>query len=432
MTSAHLHLLLFLAAWLALVFAAAFFAAVNAAMAHLRVRHLLERDDTSQTAINRWLRWAPAMRAAVAVWHAILFSAAAVLLLPLATAATPFFPGYLHYLPLVIALFILITIGALAPLYAGSSCPESLTLHLLNLLHAWAAATRYFNLLLLSCARASLRLTGIRVSPDTPFLADDDSPLPDAVADDAIEEEEHEMIKSIFEFGDTVVREVMTPRTEMEAVPASCTLDEAIQRSQQSGHARLPVYEGDLDHIIGVLYVRDALAFWSTRTSQPPALTDIMRAPFFVPETKKVNELLREFRQLKTQLAVIVDEYGGTSGLVTLEDLIEEIVGDLSDEFDRETDTAIRQLDDATFIVDGAISVYDLNDALDVHIPAAPGFDTVGGYIMYKLGRLPAEGETISEHDFSLTVLSVKERRVEQVKVSRRSPGSPSSVGVQP
>lgn len=431
MSAPLLHLLLFIALWLALVAAAAFSAAVAAAMAQLRVRDLLEREDADHTAINRWLRWAPAMRAAVTVWHALFFAAAAVLALPLAARSASCFPAYLFYLPHALAFLILIVFGALAPRFAGSAYPETLTLRLLPLLHFWTAATRYFNQLLLWAARTAIRALGIHAAPDAPFLGDDDSPLPDDAAGDAIEEEEHEMIKSIFEFGDTVVREVMTPRTEMDAVPASLSLDDAIQRAQESGHARLPVYEGDLDHIIGVFYVRDALAYWSVRAAHPPARTDIMRAPFFVPETKKVNELLREFRQLKTQLAVIVDEYGGTSGLVTLEDLIEEIVGDLSDEYDREPEAGLRQLDDNTFIVDGAISVYDLNDALELHIPVAPGFDTVGGYIMYKLGRVPAAGEQISEHDFTLTVLSVDERRVEQVKVTRRSPGEPPAAGVQ-
>jgi len=419
--------------WLALLASAGFFAAIAAAMAHLRVRAMMEREDADHTAINRWLRWAPAMRAAVSVWHALVLAAAALAAVPLAAAWSAWLPAYLRYLPHALAFLLLVLCGMLAPRYIGSACAEALTLHLLGGLHLWTQATRHFNRVLLWLARGLARLAGVHAETDQPFSGEDDSPLPEADDDDeAIEQEEHEMIKSIFEFGDTVVREVMTPRTEMDAVPSTLSLDEALERSRQSGHARLPVFEGDLDHIIGVLYVRDVLAYWSSREAQPPALTQIMRAPFFVPETKKVNELLREFRQLKTQLAVIVDEYGGTSGLVTLEDVIEEIVGDLSDEYDREPGASLRQLDEDTFEVDGALSVYDLNDTLDIHIPVAPDFDTVGGYVMYKLGRVPAEGEQISEHDFTLTVLSVVERRVEQLRVARRRPGAPQPTGARP
>lgn len=425
MASPTLQLVLLLFLWSLLLLLATFFAAIAAATASLHVRDLLERDDADHTTINRWLRWAVDIRAAVTVWHALCLAAAALLTSPLVTRLSSVLPRYFHCLPYFIAPLFIVLLGFLLPRYLGHAFPESLSIGLLPFLHPWAAITRLFNRSLLACAHLPLRLFRAHIPYDAPFAHEQESPLPSDIIFNPIEEEEHEMIKSIFEFGDTLVREVMTPRTEMHAVPASCSLDEAIQKSQESGHSRLPVYEADLDHIIGVLYVRDALAFWSQRHTSPPPLTAIMRAPFFVPETKKVNELLREFRQLKTQLAVIVDEYGGTSGLVTLEDLIEEIVGDLSDEYDREPDTGIRELDDNTFVVDGAISVYDLNDALDIHIPVAPDFDTVGGYIMYKLGRVPSAGEQVSEHDFTLTVLSVNERRVEQVKVTRRSPSEP-------
>ncbi|MCX7847505.1 MAG: hemolysin family protein [bacterium] len=421
MKSPLLFLSLSLLGWIALVALAGLFATVASAVSHLHIRDLLKRNDPDHTAINRWLRWAPSIHAAAIIWHALTLISAAILALPLATYVAAFMPPYLHYLPHTLAPIILLICACLLPLYLGYAYPEPFSIRLLPFLHPWAALTRFLNRILLACALLPLRIFRVNLHSDAPFLPPPNSPLPPDASSNPLEREEHQMIKSIFEFGETLVRAVMTPRTEMVAVPASCSLDEAIHRSQHSGHSRLPVYEDDLDHIIGVLYVRDALAFWSSRHSAPPALTDIMRAPFFVPETKKVNELLREFRQLKTQLAVIVDEYGGTSGLVTLEDLIEEIVGDLSDEYDREPSPPLRQLDHDTFIVDGALSVYDLNDALNIHIPVAPDFDTLAGYIMSKLGRVPAQGEQIVEHDYILTVLSVNQRRIEQVKVSRRS-----------
>jgi len=150
-----------------------------------------------------------------------------------------------------------------------------------------------------------------------------------------------------------------------------------------------------------------------------PELRKIIRKPFFVPETKKVNELLKEFKAAKIQLAVIIDEYGGTAGLATLEDLVEEIVGEIHDEFDVDEDKEYEQIDENTFIIDAGVLVDDVNDDLKIHLPEEEDFDTIGGYVMFKLGHMPKEGEIISDKEFVIKILKVTDRRVEKIELTR-------------
>jgi CBS domain containing-hemolysin-like protein len=206
----------------------------------------------------------------------------------------------------------------------------------------------------------------------------------------------------------------------MVALPVTTPLDDAVSAALDSGHSRLPVFEENSDNIVGIFYVRDVLQYWNVRREeQAPSLTSLLRSAFFVPETKKVNELLEEFRASKVQLAVIVDEYGGTAGIATMEDLLEEIVGEIQDEYDTEQQEEWRQIDQNTFELDAGIPVDDVNDILGVHLPEEEDFDTLGGYIMYKLGHLPSEGETLEEKEFDISILKVTERRIDQVKLVR-------------
>jgi CBS domain containing-hemolysin-like protein len=409
------------AVWLALQAVAIAAATMRIAFVRLHARDVLEIEGLDHATAADWLKGAPQIRAAAVVTHAMGGTGAIIAALWVARTAQPWCPPRL-LLPLQIVLitFTAVTTSCM-PWYLGTQYANMLVRECTHAVYVWARITRSISMAVLALGRACAWPLGVRGGILQPFHTEEhDSPLAEFSDDDnAIEAEEHAMIKSIFEFGDTIVREVMTPRTAMHAVPAAVPLRDALAQASETGHSRLPVYEESIDKIIGVLYVRDALAYWDARaTADLPTLKAIMRTPLFVPETKKVNELLREFRTKRTQLAIIVDEYGGTAGLVTLEDLLEEIVGDIDDEFDRAQPEDYAQIADNTFELDGSLSVFDVNDSLNLNLPGDQGFDTLAGFVMFKLGRLPEEGEEIRMPDWTLHVLRVDDRRIERVKIT--------------
>jgi len=223
-----------------------------------------------------------------------------------------------------------------------------------------------------------------------------------------IEQEESVMLHSVFEFGDTVAREVMTPRIDVESVPSTTELVEVAKLVEASGHSRLPVFEGTDDQIIGIVHAKDVLSALAAGESDKP-LADIVRPALFVPESKPLHDLLREMRQHKTQLAVVQDEFGGTAGIVTVEDLVEEVVGEIVDEYDVE-DLHVHADGDG-WTVKGKLHLDDLNDVIGSDL-ASEEFDTVGGYVFGLFGRQPAVGEEIDDSGFRFRVAESDGRRI--------------------
>ncbi|MBN1681300.1 MAG: HlyC/CorC family transporter [Anaerolineae bacterium] len=236
----------------------------------------------------------------------------------------------------------------------------------------------------------------------------------------AIEDEEKEMIYSIFQFGDTVAREVMVPRIDMIAFEIHTPLNEALTTIVEAGHSRIPVYEESIDHIRGLLYAKDLLTLWKDGEMQRP-LREILRQAYFVPESKKAGDLLTELQQRKIHLAIVVDEYGGTAGLVTIEDLIEEIVGEIRDEYDFDEEEIYERVSENEYICDAGIDLDDLNRLLDVSLPTDES-DTLGGFIFSRLGEVPVEGAIIEAGRLRIEVLSVDDRRIRKIRLVRVPP----------
>ena len=236
-----------------------------------------------------------------------------------------------------------------------------------------------------------------------------------AVAEAAIEEDEREMIHSIFEFGDTVVREVMRPRPDVVAVEVEATVDDAINRMIDAGFSRLPAYEGATDNVVGLVYLKD-LVRTSAAGNGTQTLTESLRPAQFVPESKPVSDLLQQMRAEKFHMAIVVDEYGDTAGLITMEDLLEEIVGEIADEYDVE-EPEIERLSETVVRVPGGTSIDDLNEELGLHLPDDE-WDTVAGLIMALLGRVPVEGERVETAGLELCAEQVDQRRVQSVLVT--------------
>lgn len=230
-----------------------------------------------------------------------------------------------------------------------------------------------------------------------------------------INEEEGEMLHSIIEFGETIVREVMVPRTDMVCCSIEAGLEELLSVIIRSGHSRFPIFEGSTDRIVGIVYAKDLLRHWG----KSPGSVDIgkvMRTPFFVPESKRIEELLQDFKNKRVHLAIAVDEFGGTSGLITIEDLIEEIVGDIMDEYDLE-ESQFQQEDGDSWLVDARLNIYELEEHLELSILNKEQFDTVGGYLAHLAGHVPRVGETIRDGKLEMTVVEGDERKISRVRI---------------
>lgn len=234
--------------------------------------------------------------------------------------------------------------------------------------------------------------------------------------DGIINEEEGDMLASIFEFGETIVREVMVPRTDMVCSPVDASMEELLDVIIRSGHSRFPIYEGTTDRIVGVIYAKDLLRYWG-KAPEGLSIRQEMRTPFFVPETKKIEELLKDFKTRRIHLAIAVDEFGGTSGLITIEDLIEEIIGDIQDEYDLEESLFLHE-GAGTYLVDARLSLSELEEYLDLEISNNEQFDTLGGYLCNLFGHVPAVGEEIEDAGLRMTVLEADERRISKARVA--------------
>ena len=232
-----------------------------------------------------------------------------------------------------------------------------------------------------------------------------------------IEESEKEMINNIFEFDDMDVADIMTHRTDMVCVDVEEGLSEAVKLSIENGFSRIPVYEEDPDNIIGIIYVKDFLKYVGTSLPKTKSIRDIMREAYYVPETKRCGELFSEMTEKRVQMAVVVDEYGGTAGIVTLEDVLESIVGNIQDEYDQESDE-FSIIDDKTFTVDGITDIEEVEEHIGKTFPEGD-YDTIGGYIISVLGFLPQDGEMneVTFENIRFTVLNVEDRRIGKVKV---------------
>ncbi|MBN1781444.1 HlyC/CorC family transporter [bacterium] len=261
-------------------------------------------------------------------------------------------------------------------------------------------------------------MTGmLKIQKEVPFVNEEELKTLIQIGEEkgTLDKTEREMIHSIFEFRETMTKEVMVPRMDMVAVERNTPLGDVLNLVQKQGHSRIPVYQEKIDNIIGILYVKDLLSYASGRKTDVQ-LASLLHVPYFVPESKLIDELLREFQKERIHMAVVVDEYGGTAGLVTMEDVIEEIVGEIRDEYDREK-PLIRQVKADEWLVDGKINIEELNDELGLNIPSEEDFESLGGFILSQLGAIPAEKESLEFEQYRFVVEKVVGRRIKSVRI---------------
>ena len=234
----------------------------------------------------------------------------------------------------------------------------------------------------------------------------------------ALKKDEREMIHSIFEMSETVAREIMVPRTDMICVEDDTSITQLLKINKDKNHSRIPVYKETVDNVVGVLHIKDLLPLIKKRNHADFDIMKLVNKPYFVPEQKKVNELLRDFRIENIHMAIVVDEYGGTAGIVTLEDVIEEIVGEIQDEYDEEAPQLIA-IDEDTFLVNAGILIDDLNEDLDFNLPEEEGIDTLAGFLLGQFGSVPKTKSTIRWGGYEFIVERVYRRRIERVRIIR-------------
>jgi len=316
----------------------------------------------------------------------------------------------------IVGILLFLVLGVAAPYLIARRAGHVVLLRGLSAYRWFVAPLRPFSSAL---SRLGTKLMANGDTPDrTEELTDEIlSAVEEGDREGLIEESERQMIEGVIDLREVAVDHIMTPRTEMISVSVEEPVEVAVALSTEHGISRLPVYRGTPDSIVGVLYVKDLLPF-IVSDEPPPSLGKLMRPPFFVPETKNVGELLNEMKARHVHMSVVLDEYGGTAGVATIEDILEEIVGEIQDEHEREDTEDVVAIHEDAATVEGRTHIDDLNEAMRIAIPESEEYETVGGLLFSRLGRVPVVGENLSVDGVNFTVLDADARRVARVKVT--------------
>jgi putative hemolysin len=314
-----------------------------------------------------------------------------------------------------------IVFGELVPKTLALAHPEAFALGLARPVDIIGRIFRPIVALLTATTRTISRAFGADVTTEAQITAEELRLIVERGGEQGIlEAEEEQMINAVIELGDRRLHEVMVPRIAIVALPASSSFDEVVDLIIEEGHSRLPVYETSVDEVVGILYAKDLLPFLKSNADSRPNVRTLLRTPVFVPESMTIDDLLHEFQRRKVHIAIVLDEYGGTAGLVTIEDLLEEIVGEIQDEYDVE-EPLVEKLDDHSARVDGRSSVDDLLDLWDLKLQLEDEdeYDTVGGLVYHRIGGIPQPGDEVHLEGLRLTVETTDGRRVGKVLVVR-------------
>lgn len=311
-----------------------------------------------------------------------------------------------------------IVFGELAPKSIAIQRPVATTLFISYPLQAFHFIFKPFIWFLNGLARAILKLVGMHSSAGHESLHSTEELqylLDQGRESGALDFNEHEMIKNVFDFNERVVKNIMVPRTKISGVELRTSKEEVIEVIIKEGYSRLPVYDEIMDKIVGIIHAKDILPLVAAG-NKDWTLSDIIRKPFFVTETKKINDLMSELQVKRMQIAIVLDEFGGTAGMVTLEDIVEELVGDIQDEYDEEK-PLVEQVTEDEFIVNAFATVYDVNEYLHHDLPEDEDFDTIGGLVSHVFGRIPEVGESNESYGYLFTILKKTEQNIETVKL---------------
>lgn len=330
---------------------------------------------------------------------------------------------------IVIITYFSLVVGELAPKAIALRNPEAIAAAVARPIRWLSRATGVVVRVLTASTNALLRLVGLGASSQSPFVSEEDVRylLREGAARGVFDRAEEELVHNVFEFGDTTVREIMVPRIKIQALDVTTPPEQVLRHVAEIGHSRIPVYEGSLEHPIGILIHKDVVKVVARGEMTP--LREIVRPPLFIPETSKISVLLRELQRHRQNLAIVVDEYGRVVGLVTLEDVLEEIVGDIREEGERETPPGITRLPDGSVIVEGTTSVEELRDRLGVAVPESTDYNTAAGFLIDRLNGIPWPGTSLSAAGYRWTVLEMDGPRIAKIKLQREAGGEAPVAG---
>ena len=318
-----------------------------------------------------------------------------------------------------VSVLVVFVVGELLPDAVGRWAAERVLIIFSGPMLALSVTLRPLTVSLFTVCRLTLRAFGIKAQEPPSKEAEEDilDALDEGERRGLLHHRERTMMEQVMELKEKTAVSVMTPRPDIVAIPTDADFFDAVKTAKETGHSRIPVFENNIDNIVGVLYVKDLLAYIG-EGNEKPSVRKIMRKAYFVPESKHLSILLNEMRQGGTHLAIVVDEYGGTSGLLTVEDILEEIVGEIEDEHDRREAARLVRLDERTFLVDGRLLLDELTRAVGFEIEAQNGIETVAGYLIAETGRIPAKGEKIETDRVLFSVMDADARRIKKIKVT--------------
>jgi CBS domain containing-hemolysin-like protein len=387
----------------------------------LRVRHLVDEGSSAAAVLERLQQDPNRFLSTVLVVNTLALILASFATTLLSVRYVPSGFGFLGELvvSLVLSVFLLIF---------AEVTPKTIAIRRAERLALMAAGpvetlSRLLRPALWFITLVSRAITGGRAAR-APYLTEEELMTLLHVSEEqgVIEEEEREMIHGIIQIGDKLVREVMVPRTDITALPRGCSRNEVVRIFREHGHTRLPIYEGDLDHVVGLVNVKDLVLSVAESDGQRFDLDAIMRPIHYTPQSKKVDELLHQMQSEKVHIMIVLDEYGGTAGLVTLEDLLEEIVGEIRDEYDSAEEEPVVIVSEREALVDAAFSMTELNEQLDLGLEESEDYDSVGGYVLATLGQVPEAGATFDSGSIHWTVEKVNGRRIVKLRLRSERP----------
>ncbi|WIV10697.1 hemolysin family protein [Proteiniborus sp. MB09-C3] len=401
----------------------AFFSSSETAITSIpisKIRQLKEEDEESSEILKSMKRKTNDIIASILIGNNIVNTAATAVLTEL--IVENFVSKNSTLIATIIMTILILVIGEITPKSFAAQNPVKVAVKVAKPLELLATIFKPILFILTNITNGIIKLLGGEVVTNTPFVTEEEirSLVDVGEEEGTIRHQEKEMIEGIFEINDIDVTEVMVPRIDIVAISEDSNLREALNIVITYGHSRIPVYKDTIDNIVGILYAKDILPFASLNDQRfdEKKVTEIMRLAYYVPETKNVNQLLKELQQQKVHMAIVLDEYGGTEGLVTIEDILEEIVGDILDEYDNEVDL-IEKINDNEFLVKADISLEEINEIFETNLPEED-FDSLGGFVFSTLGRVPVQGDIVVYENLQMTVVELDNRRIVTIEVRKK------------
>lgn len=391
------------------------------AVSKVRLRQLENEGDERAKKLNKLLRDSTRLLSTILLGNNIAQNALTAILTAVSfrwLSTLNLNPGWSIPISTVLSTFLILIFAEVTPKSYAFQRAEKIALFTAKPLAFIHKIFSPLAITMTAIANLILKLFGLELVNPEPFVTEEEiKTLVDIGEEEGIiEEEEREIIEGVFEFSETLAREVMVPRVDIVALEVNSTFEEAIDTITMSGHSRIPIYEETIDNIVGIIYAKDLLKYFGLKN--PPPLSSIMRAPYYVPETKPIDELFREMRSQKIHMAIIIDEYGGTAGLVTIEDILEELVGEIMDEYDINEEAMVRELSPDEIIVDGRMNLEELNEMLGIELPAEET-DTIAGFVYDHISHIPKPGEEFEYDGVLIKVEEVRGRRITKLRIKK-------------